>query len=1021
MILLILFIIPFVLCAQQPIHIPRSQPESTLPCLDPRRAIGEYIQHIWQAEQGLPQNSIYALCRTREGYLWAGTAEGLVRFDGVSFTVFDKKNTPIITNNFIGALVEDRDGTLWIGSRGGGLYCLRDGVFSTITAKEGLSHDVVGALLLDADGSLWIGTLGGGLNHRVNGKITTYSTQNGLSHNMVYALTQDRSGAVWAGTVGGGVNRIWKDSIRTYTSKNGLNSDVVFALLEDSDGAMLIGTGGGGVNRLKDGVFTTWTTKNGLSGNAIGSMIKERNGVVWIGTEGGLNRLHNGSIASYTLKDGFGVSLCYSLLADNEGILWGGTNRGIHNFQNTLFRNPISVVNEDISCIIQERSSSNSFWIGSFGRIILASNGVVNRLTEKAGFPKSFGYSLLQANDGALWMGTIGAGAFRYHNGKLTRFANEQGLTHNLIFSLLQTRDSAVWFGTGGGGLYRLQNGKFTRFTVENGLKSNTIRTMLQASDGALWIGTQGGGVSKFSNGVFTTFTTQNGLSGDEVRSLLQDEHGAIWVGTMGAGLSRLKNGTITRVTTANGLFDDTALSMVEDDFGYIWITCYKGIYRVSKTALNECADGKRKTLRYDAFGTTEGMKSAECSSNGGPTSLKDSEGNLWFATIKGVVVVDPKNIVTNPIAPIVIIEDVKIDTLTLSPVAAQTIPPSIEKIEFHYTATTLLAPEKIKFKYMLEGYDNAWVEAGKRRTAYYTNLPRGKQYRFRVCACNKDGVWNEVGASSVMYLTPYFWETGWFSALFVVVLIGGVIAVTSFLSRRRLDARVRELERERTIERERERERKRISADLHDEIGSGLTQISMLSNAVKRQMPTEEPARKHVETISSTAQDVVRSVGNIVWALNPENDTLGNFLAYTREYTSGYFSGSGINVHSTFPNLLSESLAECHVTATFRRNMFLVVKEALANILKHAAGASVVELQANYDEPSQALTIQISDNGKGMADTQGREFGNGLKTMRQRVEDLGGEFIITSSSGAGTVLRCVVGVHTVKQGIVQK
>ena len=1012
MIFVLLLLFPMVLLGQAPsIHIPGTPFGRDMPCLDPRRAIGEYIQHTWQAEQGLPQNSIYALCRTRDGYLWAGTAEGLVRFDGVSFTVFDKKNTPIITNNFIGALVEDRDGTLWIGSRGGGLYCLREGVFSKITAKEGLSHDVVGALLLDADGSLWIGTLGGGLNHRVNGKITTYSTQNGLSHNMVYALTQDRSGAVWAGTVGGGVNRIWKDSIRTYTSKNGLNSDVVFALLEDSDGAMLIGTGGGGVNRLKDGVFTTWTTKNGLSGNTIGSMIKERNGVVWIGTEGGLNRLHNGSIASYTLKDGLGVSLCYSLLADNEGILWGGTNRGIHNFQNTLFRNPISVVNEDISCIIQKRSSSNSFWIGSFGRIILASNGVVNRLTEKAGFPKSFGYSLLQANDGALWMGTIGAGAFRYDNGKLTRFSNEQGLSHNLIFSLFQTRDSTVWFGTGGGGLYRLHNGKFTRFTVENGLKSNTIRTMLQDSDGALWIGTEGGGVSKFSNGVFTTFTTQNGLSGDEVRSLLQDEHGAIWVGTMGAGLSRLKNGTITRVTTANGLFDDTALSMVEDDFGYIWITCYKGIYRVSKTALNECADGKRKTLRCDAFGTTEGMKSAECSSNGGPTSLKDSEGNLWFATIKGVVVVDPKNIVTNPIAPTVIIEDVKIDTLTLSPVAAQTVPPSIEKIEFHYTATTLLAPEKIKFKYMLEGYDNAWVEAGIRRTAYYTNLPHGRQYRFRVCACNKDGVWNEIGATTTLYLTPYFWETLWFLALLAVVLIGGVIAVTSVLSRRRLDARVQELEREQGIERERERERNRLSADLHDEIGSGLTQISMLSDVMKSHVPDNAPLRGHIETISATAQDVVRSVGNIVWALNPENDTLGNFLAYTREYAGGYFAGTGITVRSAFPNLLADEIAECHVTATFRRNMFLVVKEALANIVKHAAESRVVKFEVEFDATLKTLHLRIADDGGGMATTEGREFGNGLKTMRRRVEDMGGEFWITSAEGQGTEIRCRVGV----------
>jgi ligand-binding sensor domain-containing protein/signal transduction histidine kinase len=805
--LLLLVIAPCFAFAQEhaSVNIPPPKAGTVLRSLDPKKDMTHYIHRVWQAEQGLPQNSAQALCQTRDGYLWIGTEEGLVRFDGARFTIFDTKNTPGLKANAIQALLEDRSGALWIGTSGGGISRWKDGQCTAYTTADGLSSDFVSSLLEDRSdahsvgegGAIWVGTLGGGVNYFKDGKFTALTTQNGLSHNLVFTLLQDRMGDVWIGTNGGGVNRLHNGVLTAYTTQNGLSHNLVRALLEDRDGAIWIGTFGGGLNRFKDGKFTAFTTENGLSHNLVWSLREDQLGTLWIGTfGGGLNRFRDGVFSTFSTKNGLSSDLVRSILEDREGTLWVGTVGGLNCFKDGIFTtfSTLDGLSHDVVRTLTEKSApvnagkgirgnetpNKEMWIGTFGGgVNLLKGGRAQAWTARTGLSSDIIYTLLEdrsagENAGTLWIGTNGGGLNRLHNGTITTYTTKNGLANDVVYTLVQERSTgALWIGTNGGGLNRLADGKFTNYTTKDGLSSNNIRTMLEDRSGALWIGTVGGGLNRLQNGTFTVFTTANGLAHNNVRSLFQDGEGTLWIGTVGGGLSRYKDGTFTSFTTANGLFDDVVHCIVEDDYGYLWMSSNKGISRVRKGDVNAFAERKLTNIPCESFGITDGMRSAECNS-GNPAGWKDSDGHLWFATMAGAVTVNPGAVLSraNSLAPPVIIESIVADSVRLDVSSPATAQAGAEKFEFYYTATSLFAPERVKFKYLLEGYDKHWVDAGTRRTAYYTNLQRGRNYRFRVIACNNDGVWNETGAVVILYLTPHFWETWWFYGLCALALV---------------------------------------------------------------------------------------------------------------------------------------------------------------------------------------------------------------------------------------------------------
>jgi len=745
-------------------------------CLDSKKAPTQYVHEAWGVDSGLPQTTITSIAQTTEGYLWLATEEGLVRFDGVRFTVFDRKNAPALRSKNIRALLVDREGALWIGTSGGGLSRLKDGEFSTYTVKEGLSNEVILSLFEDSTGNIWIGTDGGGADLLNNGKFTVYSTKNGLAANSVYCFAEDPSGGMWIGT-DGGVSRLQKGRFQTYSTANGLPSAKVRALYWDRDGGLWIGTNGGGLAREKNGSFTTFTTHDGLSSNAVFSICSDEDANLWIGTiGGGLDRLHASKFEAYTDSDGLGATDVYALYPDREGSLWIGTGgAGLSRLKDgeiTAYGAKEGLTHDVVLPIFEDHEGS--LWVGTPKGLNRLKDGKVTSYSTKNGLSNDFVFSITEDHQENLWVGTR-VGLDRFTDGKFVVYTTRDGLPNDLVLSTYADRDGDLWIGTRSGlTLYR--EGKFRTYTTADGLSNNFVIAIAQGQDGELWIGTNGGGLNRFKDGRFQVFSTSTGLSNNVVWSIHTDSQGDVWVGTGGGGLCRIRNGTIRTYTTSDGLFDDNIFQILEDASGKLWMSSNKGISSVDKGQLNALDDGKIKSVTYDSYGVADGMKSKECNGGFQPAGWRTRDGRLWFPTMKGAVMIDPSTLRRSQ-PPRVVVEEILIDKQVQSSRAQIEARPGRGELEFHYTALSFFSPQVIHFKYKLDGFDTAWVDAATRRNAYYTNIAPGK-YTFRVIAGNKDGVWNEDGAAVEFVLRPHFRQTFWFYALCALLTVLAVLSV---------------------------------------------------------------------------------------------------------------------------------------------------------------------------------------------------------------------------------------------------
>jgi ligand-binding sensor domain-containing protein/signal transduction histidine kinase/DNA-binding NarL/FixJ family response regulator len=748
--------------------------------LDPQKKITQYVLDTWGLENGLPQISIHAVIQTGDGYLWLGTQEGVVRFDGVRFEVYNKNKVEQIKNNWINVLFEDRQSVLRIGTRGGGVTCLhpRDGKFTTITKKQGLAHDKVWSIYEDHEGGLWIGT-DGGLNYLKNGKIETYTTKEGLSNNLVMAIHEDRNRNLWIGTDGGGLNRRKDDGFITYTTKKGLANDRVMAIFEDSNGNLWIGTDNG-LNCLepRQENFITYTTREGLSSNRIRAIYEDRDKNLWVGThDGGLNRLEQNKFTVFTAKEEVSNDSIWCIYEDREGSLWIGTYKsGLYRLKDGKFTtySRLEGLADDMVKSVCE-GPDGSIWIGTDG-------GGLNRLqqgkftayTTKDGLSDNRVKCLYCDQEGNLWIGTGKGGLNRFKDGEFTIYTTKQGLANDLVRSICEDRNRNLWIGTGAG-LNRFKDGKFTIYTKKQGLTGDIIRCIYEDRDGSLWIGTDSGGLNRLKDGKFTAYTTKDGLTNDSIWCIYEDRQKNLWIGTNGGGLSRLKNGEFINITSNEGLFGDTIHQIMEDDKGNLWMSCNKGIFQVSRQAINDFIKGKSKTLHCVSYNERDGMKSRECNGGTFPNGCKSRDGKLWFPTIKGVVAIDPNNIKKNDLSPPVRIEEIIVDDREIkSSLFTGSEPfvlsPGKNKVEIHYTGLSFLDPKKVRFMWKLEGFEKEWQNVGTWRTAFYSKVPPG-EYTFRVKACNNDGKWNETGASVSFYLEPHFYQAFWFQGLCVLVI----------------------------------------------------------------------------------------------------------------------------------------------------------------------------------------------------------------------------------------------------------
>ena len=739
--------------------------------LDPHKTILQYTHTNWQTDDGLPQDAVQCIQQTRDGYIWVGTQEGLARFDGVKFTVFDRTNTEGINNNSIQSLSQTADGSLWAGTQGG-LTHIVGGRFTTYTMADGLANDNVYGLYEDTHQNLWIATGGGGLNVWKNGKFKNYTTKDGLAHNFITSITGGKDGTIYIGTTGG-LTKYSNGIFTTYRTAEGPFNINVLSLCLDSDNVLWVGTIAG-LYQLKNGKWTIFTTKNGLTNDRIRSILNDRDGNLWIGTEGGgINRMRGTQFSYYSMNDGLIDVNVWTFFEDSEGNLWAGTlSGGLHCFHDgkfTVYGEKEGLSQDNTRAIYETRDGS--VWVGTDNRGLTRFKDGALKIYTTTFDNASFGArAICEGPDGSLWVGTYGGGLCRLKNGRWTTYTTKGGLANDRIFSLIMAKDNTLWIGTRGGGISLLKNGNFTTYSTSNGLTNNEVRNILEASDGSIWICTSSG-LNRLKDGKLTNYTTKDGLSYNIVYTIFEDENKTLWIGTYGGGLNRLKDGRFTAFSTQQGMYDNTVFQIIEDNQKNFWLTCNRGIYRVSKKELNDYADGKIQTIHCTIFGTADGLRSAKCNGSCQPAGIRTSDGKLWIPTMKGVAIVDPAKFMENKIPPPVFIEQALFDKHAVQIDSVVQLGPGEGDLELHYTALNYAAPKLVRFKYMLVGFDKDWIDADTRRVAYYTNIPPGK-YTFKVIARTNDGDWNLTGAALKVNFAAYYYQTIWFRILMAIVVL---------------------------------------------------------------------------------------------------------------------------------------------------------------------------------------------------------------------------------------------------------
>ncbi|HEY4414555.1 MAG TPA: two-component regulator propeller domain-containing protein [Verrucomicrobiae bacterium] len=980
----------------------------------------------WEVAQGLPSSTVSAITQTHDGYLWLGTDAGLARFDGVNCRVFGLADG--LKNLQVSALLEDRMGTLWIGTAGGGLGKMTAGKIQMFTLKDGLAGDSISSLLENTNGDIWIGTHTG-LSYWHDGRLETPGIKLGkeqIERPFIFDLAKDRRGDIWVATLHAGLLR-WRagefsvaDGEVVNPANEGSITNNPRCLLVDKQGRVWAGTREKTLLCFENGQFTRYGTEEGFPEVILNRLMQTPDGVIWAGSlDEGLFYFQNGKFNVVRKAEGLPDDAVLSLFTDkdNDQLLWIGTQSGGLSRLSPKKMSVYHVMNGTSECVLRSlaQTTNGDLWVGTFGQGAFRWHGTeferIDRLQQTANGAYAdistwLVEALLGAQDGTLWWGA-GPHLYQTQGGRIISQRNGGWLQGDRIWCFCEAKGGGLWVGTYNG---QLRLVKKTTTTPVAGLSGKPITALVQQPDGVLWIGSLGDGLLRLENGRISAFTIKDGLGSDLIRALSLDPDGTLWIGSEGGGLTRLSHGKFSTFTTKQGLSNDTVLQILSDDDGSLWLGGNQGICRISKRVINDVAGGQATALHPLLLDTIDGMPTKECVGSFG-AALKTADGKLCFATTKGIVVIDPRRQFSHFTTPTVLLEAVLMDGLPLAAsgrtnqdgLPVYIAPPGNHVFDFHYTGLNYAAPERVQFKYQLAGSDPAVVEAGDERFVRYNILPPGT-YRFHVTASSGNGPLNVTGAGLSLEVLPHLWQSNWFHVLGGLLLLVLVALSVRKIERRRYRARLRRLEQERAME----QERARIARDLHDELGSSLTSIAMLSDL--EQLTTQGADRlgkleKRVRKISVSSVNTVRSLDEIVWAVNPRNDSLRSLLSYLTQFTREQFEDQELQCRFQIP----DDLPELPLPPDVRHNLFLTVREALTNVQKYARAS---ELQLAARVADSQIEITVRDNGVGFdpASPAGPEH-DGLGNMRQRLKNLGGQLAIESQSGQGTTVTLTVPV----------
>lgn len=753
--------------------------------LDAHKALTQYGHDKWLSSQGLPQNSVLTMAQDGGGYLWLGTYEGLVRFDGVRFTVFDKQNTKELTANWVTALHYDQQGELWIGTIDG-LLKRRGEHFERI---GGLPNESISAITADPGKNLWIGTNGGGLHLlEPDGSVTSFTAEKNAMGDAIISLSFDRKGALYIGTSDKGLIRYANKIFTPLGKAEGFPEAPVLRILQDINNNLWIATRGDGLHLHAGNSSRIFNESDGLPSNTVNDIIQDRDNNLFVATSNGIARLSGEQFSALTPEAGAQSPDIRNLLEDPEGSLWMGTEtEGLQRLRDgsfTTFSVDEGLSNNMVRSVLED--SAGTLWIATHGGgLNRFENGrVTQKYTAKDNIGGDVVWGLYEDSHKSLWIGTLGGGIGHIEAGQIHTLSKNEGLPVSVVSSFAE-HGGALWLGSEG--LVQYKDGIFTLWGPEQGMPKTVVNALLEDKNKTLWICTVAHGLGRMVNNQIEFFTSKNGLAGDNAVSLTEDADGVLWIATSG-GLSRYKDGALKSFTREAGLYDSALHQVLVDDLGSLWMSTNKGIFSVRKSDIEAYEAGRIPSIPSRSFGAADGMKNAECNGGTQPAGFKRRDGTLWFATIEGVAVIDPKKLRQNPRPPPVHIERVVADNLEVAQGDTIKLSAGTRKLELNYTALSFLDPSKVVFKYKLEGYDTEWNQADKRRSAYYTNLAPGA-YKFQVIASNNDGIWNQSGASLSFYLEPHFYQTNTFIALVILsffLFVGGSYGVRINILKRR-------------------------------------------------------------------------------------------------------------------------------------------------------------------------------------------------------------------------------------------
>ncbi|HTB81593.1 MAG TPA: two-component regulator propeller domain-containing protein [Opitutaceae bacterium] len=958
---------------------------------------------VWQVSNGLPNNGVLGLTQMPDQYLWAAGPRQFVRFDGVSFEEFPLDQLGKDLGTRIRLPVWNDKGGLWLVMDPRRVAYVNPPAAPVVL--DGLPAGAPLVALEDGEGALWI-TFRGGAVCRIRGRqIKRFTVQDGLPEGTsICGLACDNQGRIWfakeeqfgrfydgrfhallqlpspntrlAKASNGGVWISSFNQLFLYDEQHGLkacgavtqeNLDVrPTVLIEDHSGAVWIGTSSTGLFYYDGGGFKSVPT----SDNNILSLAEDHEGNIWVGTfAGAINRVQKRAIVVEGSQTGLAFEAVQSICEDTHGVIWAAAQNGLL----------LSRTGTDWNTVPLKAASD--------GRVACVASDA----------------------RGAVWIGTSLYELHCLKDGRLTTWGKAEGIEGHTVRALLPTRNGEVWIGSEGPeALQCLREGKFHSFKlpVRPSVRVH-VRTMVEDAAGTVWFGAGKGLLLRADKDELVDESAKTAPD-QTISCFYPSPDGSLWMGYIeGGGLGVLKNGHLTRIGTEQGLYDDHISQMVADGQGCLWFGSTKGLFKVGQKELEDVVEGRSARVRSVAYGGRDGLPHMQTNFAYSLGALRGGDGRLWIPMGPALAVIQPEKLHDNLEAPRVIVKKVMADDETIAAYGGITSPaaaidlrsqpvklkllPDHHRLEFDFTALSFSAPENVRFSYRLVGFDDQWIDAGTQRSASYSRLPAG-DYSFRVKACNSDGVWNETGAVVYFSVAPFFWQTWWFRLVGLAVFTSVIVLIVRYVSFRRLHLKVRLLKQQAALD----KERARIARDIHDDLGGRLTKIVLLSGLALRERAAPEQTEVRVQEIAVTARQVIKSLDETVWAINPRNDTLPDLINYLGQFAVEFLRTAEIRCHVEMPDHPPGRA----ISAEARHNLFLATKEALNNIVRHA-GACEVWLRVNVTLDSLNLTIE--DCGQGFARLPDDAGADGIRNMRQRMDEIGGEFHIEGKPGMGT------------------